>query len=77
MRARIEDQVRADLRNYGHVVDRRAALSELHPPLRVVIAEATDPGREAQIAEYAARKRKRDRERARRMSGPQALKGAA
>lgn len=39
MRARREDIMRADLRDYGHVVDRKRALRELHPPLERVVRE--------------------------------------
>ena len=39
MRARREDTVRSDLRDYGHAVNRRRALRELHPPLERVVQE--------------------------------------
>ena len=39
MRARREDTVRNDLRDYGHAVNRRRALRELHPPLERVVQE--------------------------------------
>lgn len=59
MRVREEDIARADLSNYGHVVNRKRALKELHPPLRVVLLDVADPVVDAQVAEYAARKRAR------------------
>lgn len=72
MRVREEDIARADLSNYGHVVDRQRALRELHPPLRVVLLDVADPVVDAQVAEYAARKRAR-----RTNPGPSAVREAA
>ena len=60
-----------DIANYGHVVNRKRALKELHPPLRVVLLDVADPVVDAQVAEYAARKRAR-----RTNPGPHSLEAA-
>lgn len=61
-----------DIANYGHVVDRKRAIKELHPPLRVVLQDVADPVVDAQVAAYAARKRAR-----RTNPGPHSLGRAA
>lgn len=60
-----------DIANYGFVVNRRRALKELHPPLRVVLQDVADPVVDAQVAAYAARKRAR-----RTNPGPHSLEAA-
>lgn len=65
-------QAMDDLANYGHIVDRKRALKELHPPLRDVLQDVADPVVDAQVAAYAARKRAR-----RTNPGPQSLGEAA
>lgn len=65
-------QARDDIANYGHVVNRKRAIKELHPPLRVVLLDVADPVVDAQVAEYAARKRAR-----RTNPGPSAIREAA